>query len=394
MQLTNYYAGSFSNTSHPKVAIVMKIESITLYLVEQTLKTPFVTNLGRVENRESIIIKLNDQIGFEGWGEVVAFTSPWYTEETITTCWHMIEDFLSPILLSNTIKHPTDVGPLFQELKRNHMAKAGVETALWDLFCKRQGISLSKAIGGSRSHVDSGVVVGLAETDSMIKKIQQHISEGYKRVKIKIKPGNDYELVKSIREVYPDLPLMVDANSAYTLDDIELLKTLDDFQLLMIEQPLASDDIIDHAIVQRQLQTPICLDESIVTYEDARKAIELESCRIINIKVGRVGGLSEAIKIHDLCKDNLIPVWCGGMLEMGISRAVNLALASLEQFTIPGDISASSRYWVRDITTPEVVVSNGTISVPDQIGIGFDVDIERLEEITKKKLTIRKPGTL
>ncbi|WP_078544379.1 o-succinylbenzoate synthase [Litchfieldia alkalitelluris] len=372
----------------------MKIESITLYLVEQTLKTPFVTNLGHVSNRESIIIRIIDQDGFEGWGEVVAFTSPWYTEETITTCWHIIEDFLAPRLLLQVINYPSDVESVFKEIKRNHMAKAGIETALWDLYCKRQKVSLSKAIGGSREQVDAGVVVGLDDPVNMINKIQQHVEEGYKRVKIKIKPGNDYELVKRIREAFPSLSLMVDANSAYTLDDLPLLKELDNFQLLMIEQPLASDDIIDHAKVQRQLQTPICLDESIVTFDDARKAIELESCRTINIKVGRVGGLSEAVKIHNLCKKHQIPVWCGGMLEMGISRAVNIALASLDQFTIPGDISASSRYWHQDITTPEVVVTNGTISVPDGVGIGFEINLERLLEITKTKITIKKPGTL
>ncbi|MFC4321667.1 o-succinylbenzoate synthase [Litchfieldia salsa] len=367
---------------------MMQITKITLYLVEQTLKTPFISSLERVEERESILIKIKDAEGFEGWGEVVAFSSPWYTEETVKTCWHIIEDFLAPILYRNTIEHPSDTIDLFKGIKRNQMAKSGVETALWDLYSKRNGMSLARAIGGTRTRIASGVVVGISEVNEMINTIDKYVNEGYKRIKIKIKPGNDYHIVKSIRDRFPDLPLMVDANSSYSLEQIDSLKALDSFGLMMIEQPLESDDIVDHAKVQKHLHTPICLDESIVTYEDARKAIELGSCKIINIKVGRVGGLTEAIRIQNLCKENNIPVWCGGMLEMGVSRAVNIALASLDHFSIPGDVSASARYWEEDITVPEVKVVDGYIDVPEKPGIGFDLNMKRLKAVTKYKKEI------
>lgn len=368
----------------------MKITQVTLYLVEQTLKSPFISSLETVENRESIIVELNDENGYTGWGEVVAFSSPWYTEETIKTCWHMISDFLTPLLCSSEIDHPSEVTQLFNSIKRNKMAKAGIETAVWDIYSKMQEISLSELIGGNRSVIDAGVVVGINNPEQMISKIGNHLKEGYKRIKVKIKPGQDYEVIKLIRDHYPNAPLMVDANSAYTLGDIDRLKKLDDFDLLMIEQPLAADDIIDHAKLQRLVKTPICLDESIVSYDDARHAIELGSCQVINIKIGRVGGLTEAINIHNLCRRHDIQVWCGGMLEMGISRAHNIALASLEGFTVPGDISSTSRYWDHDITEPQVVVKNGLIPVPTTPGIGFTVNRQRLDEITKKKLVIKK----
>jgi len=368
--------------------IDLKIKRVTLYQVEQTLKSPFISSLEKVENRESIIVELKDEDGHTGWGEVVAFSSPWYTEETIKTCWHIITDFLVPLLCSRKIHHPSEVKELFNSIRRNNMAKAGIETAVWDLYAKRQGTTLSEIIGGKKSVIESGVVVGMNDPDKMIAKIGLHIKEGYKRIKVKIKPNQDYEVIKLIRHHYPDVPLMVDANSTYSLSDINRLKALDEFNLLMIEQPLGVDDIIDHAKLQSVINTPICLDESIVSYEDARKAIELGSCQVMNIKIGRVGGLTEAINIHHLCKSHDIPVWCGGMLEMGISRAHNIALASLENFTIPGDISSTSRYWDHDITEPEVEVKNGFIPVPTTPGIGFTVNRQRLDEITKKKLVI------
>ncbi|MBD8068553.1 o-succinylbenzoate synthase [Bacillus sp. PS06] len=369
---------------------MLEIKKITLYLVEQTLKTPFVTSLERVETRESILVHLLDEEGYEGWGEVVAFSSPWYTEETVKTCWHMIEDFLAPLVLSNQITHPSECTLLFNGIKRNQMAKAGLETALWDLYSKRQDKSLSTLIGGTRNVIPSGVVVGIDDPNQMLATIEKHVLDGYQRVKIKIKPGKDIAIIRRIRERFPNLPLMVDANSSYSLDQIDDLKALDPYHLLMIEQPLASDDIIDHAKVQRELHTPICLDESIVTYEDARRAIEMGSCKVINIKVGRVGGLTEAIRIHNLCQEHGVPVWCGGMLEMGISRAVNIALASLANFTIPGDISASSRYWEEDITIPEVCVEEGYISVPTAPGIGFSINLNRISEVMKQKKEIVK----
>ncbi|MFT4417097.1 o-succinylbenzoate synthase [Fredinandcohnia humi] len=361
----------------------MKVKKITLHLIEQKLLSPFITSSGRVDTRESILVELEDVDGIVGWGEVVAFSSPWYTEETIKTCWHMIVDFLAKIVLTETFEHPNELRDYFQHIRRNHMAKAGVETALWDLYAKKKGVPLATAIGGTRSYIETGVVVSIDSVEDVLKKINGHIKEGYKRIKIKIKPGQDYELLRRIRNEFPTVPLMADANSAYTLHDIDNLKALDKFNLMMIEQPLAADDIFDHAKLQRELHTPICLDESITSIEDVRKAIEMESCRVINVKVGRVGGLSEAIRIHNLCKQHNIPVWCGGMLEAGISRAHNIALASLPNFTIPGDISASSRYWEQDIIEPEVIVKNGTISVPSDVGIGFGVNREFIKTITK-----------
>ncbi len=366
----------------------MQIKKATLYLVEQELLTPFSSGIGKVDSRESIILQLEDEDGFVGWGEVVAFSSPWYTEETVKSCWHIIQDFLLPLLINTKIKHPSDLVDIFSSIKRNLMAKAGVETAIWDLYAKRLNISLSNAIGGSKKKIESGVVVGIENRDKMLESIGKYVDEGYKRIKIKIKPGLDYQLIKEIRDIYPNIPLMADANSTYSLQDMTLLKALDKFNLMMIEQPLASDDIIDHAKLQKEITTPICLDESIVSYDDARKAIELGSCKVMNIKIGRVGGLTEAIKIHNLCKEHNIPVWCGGMLEMGISRAVNIALASLENFLIPGDISATSRYWKKDITIPEVFVEKGSISVPENPGIGFSVDFEFLNKITKNKVKL------
>jgi len=363
----------------------MKILKVTLHLIEQPLLSPFTTSLATVNRRESILVEISGDKGHIGWGEVVAFSSPWYTEETIKTCWHIMEDFLIPLVLNQQITHPTELTTLFSSIKRHNMAKAGIETACWDLFAKEEGIPLSKAIGGSRVKIEAGVVVSLTTIDQMLFKIEEHLNQGYKRIKIKISPGKEYQIVKRIFDEFPNIPLMVDANSAYQLKDIHHLQALDEFGLMMIEQPLGYDDIIDHAILQKELQTPICLDESIVTYEDARKAIELGSCRIMNIKVGRVGGLTEAIKIHNLCLQHNIPVWVGGMLETGISRAHNIHLASLSNFTIPGDISASSRYWKQDIIIPEVQVEKGNISVPETRGIGFEVNVERIQAITKEQ---------
>ncbi|WP_026021906.1 o-succinylbenzoate synthase [Bacillus timonensis] len=366
----------------------MQVKKVTLHLIEQNLLAPFVTSTGKVDTRESILVEAEDVDGVVGWGEVVAFSSPWYTEETIKTCWHVLEDFLVPRMLTQEYEHPEQLQNDFQIVKRNKMAKASIDMAIWDLYSKKQGISLSEAIGGTRNFIDSGVVVSIDSIDRMLRKIEEHVESGYKRIKIKIKPGQDYELLAQIRHKFPTLPLMVDANSAYTLQDTKKLKALDEFHLMMIEQPLAEDDIFDHAALQKELTTPVCLDESITSSEDARKAVEMGSCKVINIKIGRVGGITEAIRIHDICRSHQIPVWCGGMLETGISRAHNIALASLPNFTIPGDISASSRYWSRDVINPKVFVENGRIAVPDGPGIGFEVDREWIQKITKQKKVI------
>ena len=352
----------------------MKIKKLTLHLIEMELVSPFKSSLGIVKKRESILVEVEDGDGIIGWGEVVAFSSPWYTEETIKTCWHVIEDFLVDKLFGITITHPEMLRELFKSIKRNQMAKAGVESAIWDLYAKRKNLPLAQVLGGTQEKIEAGVVIGIESIDSMLRKIDSHLKDGYKRFKIKIEPEKDIAIIKTIRKHFPDLPLMADANSAYSLQDVERLKALDEYDLMMIEQPLGSDDIVDHSKLQGLLETPICLDESIVSFEDARKAIELGSCKVINIKAGRVGGLSEAIRIHDLCEEHGIPVWCGGMLETGISRAHNIALASLPNFTIPGDISASSRYWEQDIIIPEVTIHNGIIDVPKGFGMGFDIN--------------------
>lgn len=368
---------------------MIKVKKVTLHLIEQSLLSPFVASTGKIDTRESILVEMEDVEGVVGWGEVVAFSSPWYTEETIKTCWHILVDYLIPQILKEEVEHPQQLQERFQFVKRNNMAKASIDMAIWDLYSKKQGISLSKAIGGTRDFIDSGVVVSINSMKEVLRKIQVHVNTGYKRVKIKIKPGQDYELLKEIRREFPSLPLMVDANSAYTLTDTDKLKALDEFKLLMIEQPLAEDDIFDHAKLQKILSTSICLDESITSAEDARKAIEMGSCRVMNIKIGRVGGITESIRIHDICRSHQIPVWCGGMLETGISRAHNIALASLPNFTIPGDISASSRYWSRDVIIPEVTVENGRIAVPDEPGIGYKVDCEWIQHITKQKKVMK-----
>lgn len=365
----------------------MQIKSVTLYTIAMPMRTPFSTHLGTVRNREGIIVEVLDKDGRKGYGEGVAFSSPWYTEETVVTSYHMLKEFFIPLLRKVSIGHPSEAGPLFNAFKRNQMAKAGLETALWDLAAKQEEVSLSRYIGGTRKSIPSGVVVGAKTADEVKGQIDAYLEAGYQRVKIKISPENDFAFISEIRRHYPDLPLMADANSAYTLNHIDRLKRLDEFGLLMIEQPLEHDDIVDHAKLQRELKTPICLDESIVTFNDARRAIELGSCKVINIKIGRVGGLGTAKKIHDYCLEKGIQVWCGGMLEFGISRAHNIALASLEGFTIPGDISASSRYWEEDIILPEVTVENGKIKVPAKPGIGFEINRKRLKEVLITKET-------
>ncbi|MEH7304334.1 o-succinylbenzoate synthase [Neobacillus drentensis] len=366
----------------------MKIRSIELHVMEMPLKDPFLTHLGAVTVREGIIIKITNSDGISGYGEGVAFSTPWYTEETVKTCLHMLTDFLIPLLQKNPIDHPAQASNLFSSLRRNNMAKAALETALWDLYAKSQAQPLSRTLGGTRSAVAAGVVVATDSTTKAIRQIDQYLIEGYQRIKVKISPKLDYAFLAEIRRSYPDLPIMADANSAYSLKDIERIKALDDFNLLMIEQPLGYDDILEHALLQKEIKTPICLDESINSYDDARKAIEFGSCKVINIKVGKIGGLYEAKRIHDYCFEKGIPVWCGGMIEFGISRAHNISLASLPGFSIPGDISSSNRFWEDDIITPEVTVQNGFVTVPSGPGIGYQINEKRLQEVSKWKETI------
>lgn len=361
----------------------MIIKEINIRKMNMTMKSPFSTSFGTFQIKEFLLLEAKDELGNTGWGESTAFHSPWYNEETLETNLHMIRDFLIPLVLDQDFTHPDEVSELFSPLRKNNMAKAAVEGAIWDLYAKRNKLTLSEALGGTVEKIEVGISIGIQKsTADLIELVRGYIAEGYKRMKVKIKPGHDIEVIRALREVFPDIPLMADANSAYTLEDIELLKQLDEFNLMMIEQPLASDDIIDHAKLQKELKTPICLDESIHSLEDARKAIELGSTRIINIKIGRVGGLTESKKIHDFCMEKGIPVWCGGMLESGIGRAHNVALTTLPNFILPGDTASSSRYWEEDVITPEVVAEDGYITVPKAYGIGYEPNIEAMDRYT------------
>lgn len=363
--------------------MMMKVTEVVLRQMKMKMKSPFTTSFGTFQDKEFLLLEARDETGLCGWGESVAFHSPWYNEETLKTNWHMLEDFIIPNLLKKEIEHPDDVSEVLSYIRKNNMAKSTIEGAIWDLYAKQKGIPLAKALGGSANQIEVGISIGIQNTiEDLLRLIEEYVNEGYKRMKVKIKPGLDVEVMREVRKHFPNIPLMADANSAYRLKDISLLKQLDEFNLMMIEQPLASDDIIDHAILQKEINTPICLDESIHSYEDARKAIELGSCKIINIKIGRVGGLTEAKRIHDLCLEYHIPVWCGGMLEAGIGRAHNIALTTLSNFVMPGDTAASSRYWEEDLIDPAVEVENGMITVPEKPGIGYAPNLETIKKFT------------
>jgi o-succinylbenzoate synthase len=368
----------------------MRLESVTLRHLKMKLKFPFTTSFGTFQDKEFILIEGKDEFGQSGWGESVAFMSPLYNEETLKTNWHMLEDFLIPMLLNKELNHPDEVSELFEPIRKNNMAKSAIEGVIWDLYAKRQQQPLAAALGGEKKEIEVGVSIGIQKSiDELLAIIDGSVKEGYRRIKVKIKPGWDVDVIREIRKAFPTIPLMADANSAYRLEDINLLKQLDEFDLMMIEQPLASDDIVDHATVQKQLSTPICLDESIHSLEDARKAIALGSCKIINIKIGRVGGLTESKRIHDLCLAKGLPVWCGGMLEAGVGRAHNVALTTLSNFILPGDTAASSHYWDQDIIEPEVTVHNGMITVPTKPGIGYEPNLDTIDSLTVKEQTFR-----
>ena len=361
----------------------MRIEKVTLRLMEMEMKAPFTTSFGTFKTREFILVEAVDADGTSGWGETVAFNVPFYSEETVKTNWHMLEDYLIPLILHKEIEHPDEVNEIFAPIRKNNMAKAAIEGAIWDVYAKQNNMSLAEALGGKRESIDVGISIGIQDTvEELVEIVRGFVNEGYKRIKVKIKPDWDVEVMRTLRSEFPDTAIMADANSAYSLNDTALLKQLDEFDLMMIEQPLASDDIIDHAKLQKELSTPICLDESIHSLEDAKKAVELGSTKIINIKIGRVGGLTEAVKIHDYCQENNIPVWCGGMLESGIGRAHNVALTTLPNFTLPGDTASSSRYWEKDLIEPEVVSVDGLIEVPKAKGIGYEVNLETVDQFT------------
>jgi O-succinylbenzoate synthase len=365
----------------------MRIERIELRHIKMILVSPFVTSMGTEYDEEHIIVRV-DAEGVIGWGESVAEGTPFYSYETVQTAMHILNDFLIPSVLGKNLANVDEAIACYAKVRGHMMAKAGLEAALWDAFAKAQNISLSKMLGGVRNKVDVGVSIGIqSSVPELIKKVEGYLAEGYKRIKIKISPGYDIQFVEAIRKEFPDILLQVDANSAYTLEHIDLFRRMDKYNLLLIEQPLGYEDIYDHSKLQRELKTPICLDESIHSLDDTRAAIELDSCRIINIKPGRVGGFTESKLIHDYCASKNIPVWCGGMLESGIGRAGNVALASLHNFTLPGDISASKRYYKEDIVEPEFSVNpDGTMDVPVKPGIGVEVNMKMLEKVTVNRL--------
>lgn len=368
----------------------IQLERVVLREVAMRLKSPFTTSFGTLEERIFLLVEAIDEDGVNGWGECCAFSAPWYNEETVETAFHILKDFLIPMACEKPISHPDELGERFSRIRRHAMAKAALEGAVWDIFAQKRELPLAAALGGDRPEIDVGVSIGIQpEVDDLLRAITHYLEEGYQRIKMKIKPGWDVEVIEEVRRHFPYIPLMADANSAYRLEDAEHLKQLDAYDLMMIEQPLAHDDIVDHATLQSRMETPICLDESILSVSDAKKAIALGSCKMINIKIGRVGGLSEAKKIHDYCAEQGVPVWCGGMLESGVGRAHNIALASLQNFVLPGDTSGSSRYWMRDLIDPEVTVENGRVAVPERPGIGFEVNRDVLDQYTLKSVTFQ-----
>ena len=364
----------------------MRVRSVVLREIGMRLVTPFETSVDRMEERRIILVEV-DVDGVIGWGECVAGEQPYYAPETTDTAWLILTQFLWPMLKGKEFASAADVWGLLEHVRGHNMAKAAIESAIWDAEAKAKGVPLWKLLGGVREEIASGVSIGIKESlDELAKAVRKELAAGYQRVKIKIKPGKDFEPVKRLRDEFRDVKLMVDANSAYRMEDWPLLKQLDGFYLMMIEQPLGWDDLYSHAELQKKFETPICLDECIHTEEQARAAIALGACKIINVKMGRVGGHAVARRIHDLCAAKGVPVWCGGMLESGIGRAHNIALATLANFTLPGDVTASKRYWDEDVIEPEVTVSaRGTIKVPTGAGIGFAPKMERIEKLTVKK---------
>ncbi len=368
----------------------MKIERITLRELQLDLRFPFETSFARVTDQRFFLVEaLVD--GVAGWSECVADRDPGYSYETVRTARHVLEDFLWPLAKEADYSHPDEVLPSFAKVRGHNMAKAAVEMAVWEAWARMNRRSLAAALGGERRRTASGVSIGIQDTvRELLERIELELAAGYQRIKIKIKPGWDIDVVRTVRERFPDIDLMVDANSAYTLDDMDLLRELDQFGLMMIEQPLAHDDMWDHRTLQQRLKTPICLDESVKSPADARRALEMGACRIINIKAGRVGGLSSARDISRIAEAAGVPVWCGGMLESGVGRAHNLHLSSLSGFSLPGDVAASERYFVEEVIDPPVTVDpDGAVPIPDGEGIGFGLrrDVIRRHTLCETTLT-------
>jgi O-succinylbenzoate synthase len=364
----------------------MRIREMTLRELRMKLLAPFETSSTRTVERRILLVEAKVD-GVSGWAECVAGETPGYSPETTETAWHILRDHLWALVRDKEFSCAKDVWDLLEPVRGHNMAKGGLEAAVWDAEAQQKGVPLAKLLGGVRDEIASGVSIGIkGSPDELSAAVKNEIAAGYQRIKIKIKPGKELEQVKRLRQDFPRIKLMVDANSAYRPADWPLLQQLDAYHLMMIEQPLGWDDLYGHVELQQKLQTPICLDECIHTLEHAQAAIKLGACKIINIKLGRLGGYTAAKQVHDLCESNGIPVWCGGMLESGIGRAHNIALSTLPNFILPGDVAASSRYWDEDIIDPEVTVSaQGTIRVPTGPGIGFTPRLDRIEKLTVRK---------
>ncbi len=368
----------------------MKIDTLTFRELHMPLVHPFETSFGRTTVRRIMLVTVEGE-GLAGWGECVAGEEPFYSEETIETAWHIITQYLAPEVLGRSFHSAAECVPLFARIREHRMAKAAIENALWDAEAQQKQLPLWKLLGGARQDIACGVSIGIQETvEHLLDKIAIELAAGYQRIKVKVKPGWDVNVLERIRARWPKILLSCDANSAYTIEDTEHLKIFDQFRLLMIEQPLWHDEIYLHARLQKQLKTAVCLDEAIRNARDAEAAAELGACRIVNIKVGRIGGFSEAVRVHDVCRAHQIPVWCGGMLESGVGRVHNIALSTLPNFTLPGDVSASRRYWKEDIIEPEVeVTSKGTIAVSNEPGRGYRLREDLIQKLTVKKEMLR-----
>jgi O-succinylbenzoate synthase len=367
---------------------MMRIDQIDLKIVRLPLVRPFRTSSSSKEHLDHILVRVVAG-GVIGWGECASPSDPYYCPETTETCWHILRDFVAPLVLGRDWSSIDKLVGFYGKVKGNNFAKAGLEMACWDALARSQDRPLSAMLGGTRAEIHSGVSLGIeSEADPLSDQINRFLAEGYRRIKLKIAPGWDVEVVRRVRERFPTIPLQVDANSAYTLDDLPALEALDAFGLLLIEQPLAHDDIIDHAKLQSALKTPICLDESIHWADDARKALDVGACRVINIKVSRLGGLLEAKRVHDLCFGRGVPVWCGGMHEFGIGRAANVAIASLPGFTLPGDVSGSDKYYPEDIVTPPILAHNGAVTVFHGPGLGVEPIEDRIAARTLRAISL------
>lgn len=367
-----------------------RIDEIVLRHIRMPLVHFFETSFGRTYERAMVLVEVKCG-GVSGWGEVTCGENPFYNEEWTDAAWLILKDFVVPRVLNHEFASAAQVGARSAHIRGHNMARGGLEVACWDLEARMNGNPLRKQIGGgARKEIPCGVSIGIQDTvPQLLKKIETEVNDGYQRIKVKIKPGWDIDVIREIRKQFPSIKLMADANSAYTLADIDRLKQLDEFYLMMIEQPLAHDEIIDHVQLQAALQTPICLDECIRSAHQAEQAIRMKACRIINIKLGRVGGFGEAKRVHDVCMAHNIPVWCGGMLEAGIGRAHNIALATLPNFVLPGDVSASKRYWKQDIIRPAVETTpHGTIATRDNVGFGYDLDLDFIQSITERQETL------